>query len=134
MNYGLPQWIEDLLERQVPDLGIFHVGEGWRPLIEYAYDITLSEKGFVVCQVKEKMGGLRFYISRNWDYYENLSEEEREKFNNRFEHIGNQLWALENVSHRICEECGAHGKPRRGGWIKTLCEKHNKERNDKHSS
>ena len=30
-----------------------------------------------------------------------------------------------------CEECGAPGERRNGGWIKTLCDKHEEERQER---
>ena len=32
----------------------------------------------------------------------------------------------ERLSYTICEICGDSGKPREGGWIKTLCDEHAK--------
>lgn len=61
-------------------------------------------------QVKEKFGGLRFYI------------------NGGDKHI----WALvdfaEAMSYRVCEICGKPGKTREGGWILTLCDEHHENR------
>lgn len=57
-------------------------------------------------QVKEKFGGLRFYM----------------------DHGTQKMRALVNQaeldSNTTCEECGAQGVARRSGWIKTLCDKH----------
>jgi len=33
------------------------------------------------------------------------------------------------MSSRVCEVCGSPGKSTVGGWIKVLCDKHNKKRN-----
>ena len=55
-------------------------------------------------QVKEKFGGLRFYMSSESDeMYEAIKEAEAE------------AW-------KTCEVCGSPGKPRGGGWIRTLCD------------
>ena len=32
--------------------------------------------------------------------------------------------ATEHLSAHICEECGGPGRVRRGGWLRTLCERH----------
>lgn len=61
-----------------------------------------------VDQVKEKFGGLRFYIGSG-------SNE-----------IFDRIAQAENDSNRTCEVCGAPGVSRRGGWIRTLCDEHNK--------
>jgi hypothetical protein len=31
----------------------------------------------------------------------------------------------------VCEECGATGKRRSGGWIRTLCDKHEEEHQER---
>jgi hypothetical protein len=55
-------------------------------------------------QVKEKFGILRFYMTRETDeMYAAISLAERQ-------------------SSVTCEACGAAGKLRRGGWLKTLCD------------
>ena len=85
----------------------FPVGEGWRPLVEkLVCDICAIDTEVMVSQVKEKFGGLCFYI------YSGLPE----------------VWKLidnaETASYIICEECGAKGKQRskgKYGWIYTRC-------------
>jgi hypothetical protein len=91
----------------------FPVGEGWRPLVEkLVCDIAAIDQEVTVSQVKEKFGGLCFYI------YAGSPE----------------VWKLiekaENASYTICEECGEKGKQRskgKYGWIYTRCDKHWKE-------
>jgi hypothetical protein len=34
----------------------------------------------------------------------------------------------ESMSAILCEECGAPGERRHGGWIRTLCDEHEAER------
>jgi hypothetical protein len=36
------------------------------------------------------------------------------------------------LSYTICEECGAPGKLRGGGWMRTLCDKHEEERQSRY--
>jgi hypothetical protein len=55
-------------------------------------------------QVKEKFGGLRFYIGFG-------SPE-----------IYGMIRMAEEISLRTCEDCGRPGKKRGGGWIRTLCD------------
>ena len=62
--------------------------------------------GTVAVQVKEKWGGLRFYVSNSDDY------------------IDGAISLAESLSLRTCEQCGAPGKPRGGGWVRTLCDSH----------
>ena len=60
----------------------------------------------VAAQVKEKFGGLRFYINGGDDFVEGA------------------IALAESLSLRTCEECGAPGSRRSGGWIRTLCDSH----------
>jgi hypothetical protein len=60
----------------------------------------------VATQVKEKFGGLRFYYDGGDDYIRGLSS------------------MAEAMSEVTCEECGAPGKRRGGGWIYTACDTH----------
>lgn len=93
-------------------------GDGWEPIIR-----ELSEKlepiaaatadsryPIKATQVKEKYGGLRFYLT----YY----SEEAEKY----------IREAEQKARETCERCGEPGYPNDKGWIRTLCEEHHKER------
>lgn len=57
-------------------------------------------------QVKEKLGGLRFYLSMGSDEMYDLCHE------------------AENKSYEICETCGEPGVLRDSGWIITACDEH----------
>ena len=60
----------------------------------------------VAVQVKEKFGGLRFYVQAATDkHYQFIS-------------------FAEVMSYRTCEECGAPGKTYTDGWHTTLCDIH----------
>ena len=60
----------------------------------------------VAVQVKEKFGGLRFYVDRATEqHYDFIS-------------------VAESMSYRTCEECGAPGKRYTDGWHRTLCDIH----------
>jgi len=61
----------------------------------------------VVCeavQVKEKFGGLSFYIYGDDDDY-----------------INGAISMAENLSYKTCEMCGAPGEVNDGGWRMTRC-------------
>jgi hypothetical protein len=83
------------------------VGPGWAGIIERLTE-ALFPIGWngVILQCKEKFGGLRFYTGETTEDMETL------------------ITAAESESYRTCETCGAVGKPRQGGWIKTLCDEH----------
>jgi hypothetical protein len=55
-------------------------------------------------QVKEKFGGLRFYCGNADDY------------------VQGAITFAESMSYRTCEDCGAQGSKRPGGWVRTLCD------------
>jgi hypothetical protein len=60
----------------------------------------------VAVQVKEKFGGLRFYVQAATDKHYNY------------------ISFAESMSYRTCEECGAPGKTYTDGWHQTLCDIH----------
>ena len=103
------------------------VGEGWWPIIEalcnqihhhVKWKQEQKEKysrgdgcpDVVVSQIKEKFGGLRFY-------YEGGDE-----------CVDGMVRMAESWAARSCEVCGHPGKSRQGGWIRTLCDVHEAER------
>jgi hypothetical protein len=69
------------------------------------------EEGVSIAQIKEKFGGLRFYVDGGSDKLHAAIE------------------AAERKSLTICEKCGNPGEPAGLDWIKTLCTKCRKERN-----
>jgi len=100
----------------------FDVGGGWEPLIrELSQNLEFLNENTPVhveaVQVKEKFGTLRFYVDGI----------EGGKF------WADIVWALidwaEAQSAWTCEVCGEWGKRRDGGWIVTLCDKCEEERN-----
>ena len=79
----------------------------------YGHTVPDAVPQVVVAQIKEKFGGLRFY-------YEGGDEQ-----------IHGMVRMAEAWADRSCEECGAPGKSRRSGWIKTLCDAHEAERQER---
>ena len=65
-----------------------------------------SAKVPVAVQVKEKFGGLRFYVQAATDKHYNF------------------ISFAESMSYRTCEDCGAPGKTYTDGWHRTLCDIH----------
>jgi len=88
-------------------------GDGWFWLIDNLcnciqnYINNNSVDQVEAVQVKEKFGGLRFYINYSDDI------------------VFGMIRLAENISYNICEECGSfEGKMAYAGyWIKTLCPK-----------
>lgn len=62
-----------------------------------------------VRQIKEKFGGLRFY------------------YDGGDSHISGMVTMAEVWAGYTCEKCGEKGTHRGGGWIRTLCDKHEAE-------
>ncbi len=95
------------------------VGPGWGALLDSLIDDleTLGWDGNIA-QVKEKFGGLRFYIVHSPSIGSTA--------------IYDRITEAEGQSLETCEECGAPGDRKGGtGWIKCLCPEHRKERNEK---
>jgi hypothetical protein len=103
--------------------GGFAVGAGWYPILETLCTNIQSHIDWrvkqgkdcpqvIVEQIKEKFGGLRFY-------YQGGDDE-----------ISGMVRMAEAWADIACEECGAAGKRRSGGWIRTLCDVHEAERQE----
>ena len=101
--------------------GGFAVGPGWWPILEslcaniqHYSDCKEKQGNFIpqvtVEQIKEKFGGLRFYYIGGDDVVDGM------------------VRMAESWAEHACEECGKPGQSRRGGWIKTLCDEHDAER------
>jgi hypothetical protein len=87
-------------------------GDGWYNIID-ELSAKLEPFGIVAAQVKEKFGGLRFYIEATPAEH--------------FEEVHKLIQEAEVKSFETCEECGKPGERRGGGWIKTLCDECDKK-------
>ncbi|GAA0243145.1 hypothetical protein LNAOJCKE_4665 [Methylorubrum aminovorans] len=90
-------------------------GPGWHWLLSATaswIEETGIPEGFVASQIKEKFGTLRFY----WCATGNELQANR------------IIEAAEWISGAVCETCGAPGRTRPGGWIKTACDAHARKR------
>ena len=137
MSYTEEQYDEfaSRMEAKFPKLfgqkqyGGFAVGPGWWPILEALCEqihnhvewsqnqLEKYQRGsgcidVTVSQVKEKFGGLRFYYSGGNDTVDGM------------------VRMAESWAAHTCEECGAPGKSRSGGWIRTLCDHHEAERQE----
>lgn len=81
------------------------------PELEAALQAKIDALPTIV-QIKEKFGGLRFYVDGGTTEHHNY------------------ISFAEALSNRTCEVCGAPGEHRNDGWVKTLCDAHHKERED----
>jgi hypothetical protein len=92
----------------IVDSGFFGVNQGWFPIIKSLIE-DLIKLGWdkKTCQVKEKFGGLRFYINSGSD------------------EIHQRILQAEKESYETCEVCGKLGELRKDiGWYFTLCDEH----------
>lgn len=94
-----------------------NVGAGWQPLIdELDAQLRVLDAGYSVDQIKEKFGGLRYYITPSADTDETVMLQ-----------VTDLLWAAEEKSFTVCEDCGSteavstQGRHAGRGWIRTLC-------------
>jgi FAD/FMN-containing dehydrogenase len=126
----------------------FDCGDGWEPIIR-RLSAKLERAGVVAVQVKEKFGGLRFYI-QGIDQPTSLGLRLRRIFCHLL-HLRwcGALWTwtwwkpgtlwracdhpqawdwiskAEDESYRTCERCGSPGRLREDRfWYKTLCHYH----------
>jgi hypothetical protein len=132
--YTEDQYMEfaEKMETQFPKMfsgryGGFAIDAGWWPIIESLCANIQSHidwwnknhekhpvvEQVVVEQIKEKLGGLRFYYQGGDDT------------------IRGMVRMAEAWASATCEECGKPGKSRSGGWIKTLCDHHEAERQER---
>lgn len=88
-------------------------GDGWYAILDELCAAITALPGPLkpkVMQIKEKFGGLRFYLN---GYSPSISP---------------LVDAAERKSERTCEQCGKPGSRRDNGWVATLCDEHAKER------
>lgn len=111
MTINRARWKEQIFANASDDAvtGYVECDDGWKDLICDLYDALLATGiAFKVSQVKQKWGGLRFYVDMtdpdaDTDRPQKLIEEAEER------------------SFSICEACGAKGEPGGGLCVKTLC-------------
>ena len=80
------------------------VGKGWSKIIDMLYDELPIPDKMQVHQVKEKFGGLRFYVS-------GATKEEYAI-----------ITKAEHMSEETCEDCGKPATMKKSGnWLMCLC-------------
>jgi hypothetical protein len=87
-------------------------GDGWKgliePIMEYINNYNKDKKEedkIIIFQIKEKFGGLRFYVDHG------------------NEELHNMIDKAEEESYKVCEFCGSKEDVGQtaNGWITTLC-------------
>ena len=85
----------------------FECGDGWFSLIlEAATELEALDLDIKALQVKEKFGGLRFYLDQQPHAADPI------------------IRRAELRASAECEDCGARGQRGGNGYIRTLCPKH----------
>jgi len=82
-------------------------GDGWYDILD-RLSAKLEPMGIKAMQVKEKFGGLRFYI---------YGDSKRDNIEEAYEYVQE----AERESTKTCERCGEPGQLYGGGWLITLC-------------
>ena len=87
-----------------------NIGEGWHPIVRrLEEELNKIDPDFILQQVKEKFGGLRYYATPHVP-------------DPAFQQAIN---VAEAESERTCEVCGEPGENKATRqWLKTLCETH----------
>ncbi len=102
---------QEELQKKYPEIlgGVWlSVKDGWLPIIKkLCASLMNTENPPVAVQVKEKFGGLRFYVDRSSQEQDDL------------------IRLAEGKASRTCEVCGAPGALKNDrGWYRTSCGKH----------
>lgn len=99
-----------LYKKDILPFGI-ECGDGWFMLIDQlsqhidSYRDSNNVPPVTVTQVKEKFGGLRFYITGGDNFVDGL------------------IAFAETLSYKICENCGTtFNVGKTSGWIQVLCQ------------
>lgn len=90
----------------------FSFGDGWFNIIDkLSAEITKIDSAIEAVQVKEKFGGLRFYLN----YYN--------------DDVNKAIERAEKEAYKTCEQCGDTDEvsQTKSGWVKTLCRKCKKD-------
>ena len=104
----------DEIDGPAPQICIygFQCDEGWNHLIDsVCYTLDTLDVTLTIHQIKQKFGGLRFYHS-------GIESDDMQKTYMATGAIRN----VENMSRRVCEQCGSPASKRDDGWIRTRCD------------
>ena len=119
MNPDKEKQLFEMYPKIFSSLKYTECGDGWYDIIDRLcvviqneannadYRLSEEEKETIqplASQVKEKFGGLRFYIDGGTEW------------------MHGAIHMAEAMSYKICEDCGAQGYKRQGGLVRTLCD------------
>ena len=121
------RWIEQEKERNEPrkETNSGHIPSSEERIAKYKEHIEDWKEKIIpqleAVQVKEKYGGLRFYLS-GYPVQPEIDAKVTAYIN-----------FAESMSYVTCEACGKPGTQRGGHWIFTLCEECNKEKEESYA-
>lgn len=102
--------VDELPWHEQPVWRAVDTGEGWHDIIRRLHaDLIVLDPDYKLYQVKEKMGGLRYYIATSHAYSQD-------------DPVHARIAEAEREASVTCEECGEPGMLRQNGWWRTLCE------------
>lgn len=92
----------------------FSTGEGWDDIVEKLTDMVIAlEPKIKIVQVKEKFGGLRYYVEHDEDCSPEICSKVRYL-----------IECAEDAAERTCEVCGKDGKIGGKTWLSCRCVEH----------
>lgn len=113
------------------------IGKGWLSIIvDLDQKLAEIDPGYEIHQIKEKFGGLRYYVKFSFESGRTWSKEKYEKTGNgeiihdqeaydRFQTCQELIAGAEYKASITCEVCGEPGETvHTGGWSRTRCELH----------
>lgn len=97
-----------------PSAPALYIGGGWIDIVERCHqDLTTIDPGHTVTQVKQKLGGLRYYATPS------------ESITSRALHgFGSRIRLAEIEASLACERCGRRGRLRELEWVGVWCDEH----------
>lgn len=106
----------------------YSLPQGWVFLVEELHE-TLSavDPDYLIAEVKQMSGGLRFYLDVDRSRPDNISDEEYESLMNErwavYRRLNGFIWDYDRASLTICRMCGATPVSSYDGhgWADSLC-------------
>lgn len=108
------------------------VGKGWLPIIiELDEKLAALDPDYMITQIKEKFGSLRYYVDYTFDsgrYWDPIAKKQVVRdavAYARFEAFNRAIEEAYAKSDVTCEVCGEPGELMKEKWLlKTRCEEH----------
>ena len=103
-------------DRPAITTNICECDDGWLQMIaDLIAELLVAGWNKQICQIKEKLGGLRFYI--------NSGSDEVHEIISKYEELSYSTCEVCGEAGEIRKDCGWHGSR----WYKTMCDSHYNE-------